>query len=189
MHPLRFRKCFGRTTLGCRITDLLFAETNPCASHYQIAHRSTYFPRRTVRSSSFPGKIDPPNRASNAARIREVSADMVIRAGERACMAVVCMLRVWPQVGGHQWLRSRALMLSHRRRSQVLPAWAQPTDQSYGYRMVHLTFQQSIRRPLQCRVITHRSCRLTHTPCRSNRPSRALRQVLYISRGHKRPYP
>lgn len=188
MHPLRFRKYLGRTTLGCRITDLLFAETNPCASHYQIAHRSTYFLQRIVRSSSFPGRIDPPNRAFNVARTRGVWADMAIRAGERACTAVACTLRVWPQVEGHQWPRSRALMLSRRPRSQVLPAWARPAGQSYGCHMVHLTFQRSTRHQPRCQVITRQSCRLTHTPCRSNRPSKAPRQVLCTSRGHKRPY-
>ena len=189
MHPLHFRKCLGRTTLGCRITDLLFAETNPCASHCRTAHRSTYFLQRTVRSSLFPDRIDPPNRAFNAALTRGVWADMVIRVGERACMAVACTLQVWPQVGGHLWLRSRALMLSHQPRSQALPAWGQPADQSCGCHTVHLTFQRSTRHQLQCRVITRRSCRRTHTPYRSNRPSKAPRQVLCISRGHKRPYP
>ena len=189
MHPLHFRKCLGRTTLGCRITDLLFAETNPCASHCRTAHRSTYFLQRTVRSSLFPDRIDPPNRAFNAALTRGVWADMVIRVGERACMAVACTLQVWPQVGGHLWLRSRALMLSHQPRSQALPAWGQPADQSCGCHTVHLTFQRSTRHQLQCRVITRRSCRRTHTPYRSNRPSKAPRQVLCISRGLKRPYP
>jgi len=189
MHPLHFRKCLGRTTLGCRITDLLFAETNPCASHFLIAHRSTYFLQRTVRSSSFPGRIDPPNRAFEVARTRGVWAGMAIRVGERACMAAACTLRVWPQVGGHQWPPSRAPMLSHRPRSQALPAWALPADQSCGCHTVHLTFQRSTRHQLQCRVIKHRSCRLTHTPCRSNRPSKAPRQVRCISRGRKRPYP